>query len=229
MDLQRAGRFPIFSEPIPSMLTSRANMKFVLLLLALILPLNLRAAKETARNIPTDKSEPKELQDPLTVRALTRLEERLNIKFNIPFPATFDIDVYMKQPLALWEIGGSKVSVTRPIINPYDEPRTVEWMIGPADPKKLPFADSVHVRIDLDDHGDFTRLNLIADWTSNKGDEHLLDRGESESSAEFFERARLTYQSMAKKAKDPVAAILYLTALEKMASTIQTLHKVERR
>jgi len=204
-------------------------MKILLLLLALILPMDLRAEKETVRDVPTDKSKQRETQDPLTIRALTRLEKRLNIKFNIPFPATFDIDAYMKRPIALWEIGGSKVSVTRPIVNPYDEPRTVEWMIGPADPKKLPFADNVQARIDLDDHGNFTRLNLIADWTSNKGDEHQLDRDENESGAEFFERARLTYQSMAKKAKDPVAAILYLVAFEKMASAIQTLRKEEAR
>ena len=33
----------------------------------------------------------------------------------------------------------------------------------------------------------------------------------------------------AKKAKDPVAAILYLVAFEKMASTIQILRKEEAR
>ncbi len=81
-------------------------MKFHLLLLSLILPMNLLADKETVRDVPTDKSEPKEQQDPLTIRALTHLEIRLNIKFNIPFPSTYDIDAYRKRPLALWEIGG---------------------------------------------------------------------------------------------------------------------------
>lgn len=208
---------------------SPANMKFLLLILALILPIDLRAEEEAVRDVPAEKNEPKETQDSLTILALTRLEKRLNIKFNIPFPATFDIDAYMKRPLALWEIGSSKVSVTRPIVNPYDEPRTVEWMIGPADPKKLPFADNVQARIDLDERGDFTRLNIIADWTSNKGNEHQLDRDESETSAGFFERARLTYQAMAKKAKDPVAASLYLEAFEKMAVTIHALRKEEAR
>ena len=203
-------------------------MKFSLLLFTLILPMNLLAEKETIRDVATDKSDPKEPQDPLTIRALTHLEKRLNIKFNIPFPTTFDIDAYMKRPLALWEIGGAKVSVTQPIVNPYDEPRTVEWMIGPADTKKLPSSENVEGKIDLDDNGDFTRLNLLADWTS-KGDKHQLDRDESESNAEFFERARLTYQAMAKKAKDPVAAILYLAAFEKMATTIQSLWKEEAR
>ena len=33
----------------------------------------------------------------MTIRALTHLEKRLNIKFNIQFPATFDIDAYMHQ------------------------------------------------------------------------------------------------------------------------------------
>ena len=203
-------------------------MKFLLILLVPILPLNLHAEKETVRDVATKKSESEEKHDPLTVRALARLEKRLNIKFNIPFPATFDIDVYMKRPLALLEIGGSKVGVTRPIVNPYDEPRTVEWMIGPADPKQLPFADNLECRIDLDDHGDFTCLNLLAKWT-HAGEEHQLIRDDSESSAVFFQRARLTFQAMAKKAKDPVAAILYLTEFEKLASTIQTLRKEEGR
>ena len=170
----------------------------LLVLFALILPMNLSADKERVRDVATDKSEPKEQQDPLTIRALTHLEKRLDIKFNIPFPTNHGIDVYRKRPRALWEIGGSKVSVTRPIVNPYDEPRAVEWMIGPADTMKIPFADNVDCSIDLDDHGDFARLNLIVEWTL-KGDKHQLERGESESSAEFFERARLTYQAMAKK------------------------------
>jgi hypothetical protein len=56
---------------------------------------------------------------------------------------------------------------------------------------------------------------------------HQLEREASESGSEFFARARLTYLALAKKAKDPVAATLYLAAFEKMAATIQALRKEE--
>ncbi|MCX6868448.1 MAG: hypothetical protein NTV46_20030 [Verrucomicrobia bacterium] len=125
------------------------------------------------------------------------------------------------------EIGGSKVCVSRPVVNPYDEPRTVEWMIGPADPKQLA-NQCIDCSIDLDEQGDFTRLNLISDWTDDGGN-HQLDRKVGESGVEFFERARLTCQAMARKAKDPAAAILFLTAFEKMAITIQALRMAEAR
>jgi len=202
-------------------------MKFLLVLLVLNLPLNLCAEKEAVRNVPTKNDDPGGKQDPLTIRALSRLEKRLNIKFNIPFPDNFDPDAYLKRPIALWEVGISKVCVTKPIVNPYDEPRTVEWMVGPTDPKQLA-REGFECAIDLDDHGDFTRLNVLAGWASDGGC-HYLDRDDSESDAVFFERARLTFQARAQKAKDPVAAILYLTAFEKMASTIQTLRKEEAR
>lgn len=200
--------------------------KTILALLVLMLPLELPAEKEVVRDVLTKIREP-EQQDPLTIRALARLEKRLDIKFNIAFPATFDVDAYRKRPLALLNTNGSKVCVSRPVVNPYDEPHTVEWMIGPADPKQLA-NQSIDCAIDLDEQGDFTRLNLIADWAGDGGN-HQLVRGEGESGTEFFQRARLTYQARANKAKDPAAAILYLTAFAEMAATIQALRKEEDR
>lgn len=198
-------------------------MRALLALLVLTLPMTARAKDDVARE-PVRKGE-KVVQDPLTIRALAKLEKRMDIKFNIPFPANFDPDAYQKRPLAVIPIDGSKVCATRPIPNPYDEPNKVEWMIGPVDPAELA-RDGIDCSFDLDDRGDFTRLNLIADWASDGGN-HQLWRGEGESGPDFFERARLTYRFRAKKAKDPAQAELLLTAFERMARTIQALRKEE--
>ena len=115
----------------------------------------------------------------------------------------------------------------RPILNPYDEPRKVEWMIGPADPAELA-KEGIDCSFDLDDRGEFSQLNLIADWASDGGN-HQLWRGEGETGADFFERARLTYRFRAKKAKDPAQAEFFLAVYEKMATTIQALRKEETR
>lgn len=174
------------------------------------------------------RAEEEVVQDALTVRALAKLEKRMEIEFKIPFPANFDPDAYRKQPLALIPVHGSNVCATRPVVNPYDEPRTVEWMIGPADPAKLG-KEGLDCSIDLDERGDFSRLNLIVDWASDGTGNHQITRGEGESGGDFFERARLTYQFRAKKANDPASAQLFLAAFEKIASAIQSLRKEEAR
>jgi hypothetical protein len=203
-------------------------MKPLLALLVLSLPMIARAEDDVARNPVREEKEGKVVQDPLTVRALARLEQRMDIKFNIPFPASFDTDVYRKRPLAELLIGGAKVLVSRPIVNPYDEPRSVEFMIGPADLARLP-NEGVDCSFDLDERGDFSRLNLLVDWATDGNSTHLLDRGEGESGPDFFERARLTYRFRARQAKKPAQAELFLTAFEKMALRIQALRKEEAR
>ncbi|MEO5713772.1 MAG: hypothetical protein ABIT37_09825 [Luteolibacter sp.] len=202
-------------------------MKILLPLLALNLLTDLRAEDDVVRKPHPSGVEDKVIQDPLIVRALGRLEERLGIRFDIPFPADFDCDAYAKRPLALWAEDGTKICVTRPIVNPFDEPRTVEWMMGPEDPKKLGNG-SINCAFDLDERGEFSRLNLQADWASVGGN-HQLDRGDDESSRDFFERARLTYRDRASKAKNPQSAQLYLAAFEKLAVAIQTLRSEEPR
>lgn len=202
-------------------------MKFILLPLVLSLLTDLCAEDEIVRHPKAAGAEEKVVQDPLIVRSLGRLEERLGIRFNIPFPKEFDCDAYKKQPLALMTVDRSKVCITRPIVNPFDEPRTVEWMMGPEDPKKLG-NEFIESAFDLDERGEFSRVNLQADWTSVGGN-HLLDRGDDESGRDFFERARLTYRDRAGKAQDPARAKLFLTVFEKMARTIQALRQEEAR
>lgn len=192
--------------------------------LALVLPFQMLADEEIDRKIP---GQPQRLvPDPLTVRALERLEKRMGVEFKIPFPAQFDIDAYQKRPLAILTIGGSKISATRPIINPYDEPYKVEWMLGPENPAKL-LEDGFDCSFDLDEHGEFSGANLVADWASDGTSSHQIMRGETESGRDFFERARLTYRSRAENAKDPEFAKLLVTAFEKIAIAIQTLRKEE--
>ncbi|MEO5913406.1 MAG: hypothetical protein ABIS50_04180 [Luteolibacter sp.] len=200
-------------------------MKILLTLLALNLLTGLRAEDDVATKPTGYCLEDKVPQDPLTVRALERLEERLGIRFDIPFPEDFDCDAYKKQPLALLTADGKKICITRPIVNPFDEPRTVEWMMGPEDPKKLGY-ESIDCAFDLDERGEFSRLNLQADWASVGGN-HLLDRGDDESGRDFFERARLTYRDRAGRAQDQATAQLYLAAFEKVAVAIQALRKEE--
>jgi hypothetical protein len=202
-------------------------MRAILTIFALILPLNLLAKDEDAERDPP--SEQQDIApDPLTVRALGRLENKMEIQFKIPFPAQFDIDAYQKRPIALIPIDGSKVCATRPIVNPYDEPRKVEWMIGPEDPAQL-LEHGFDCSVDLDERGEFSATNLLADWATDGTGNHQIWRGETESGADFFERARLTYQSRAEKAKDPAIAKLLLSAFEKIAITVQALRKEEAR
>lgn len=202
-------------------------MKILLPLLALNLLADLHAEIDVARHQQEDAGVEENVPpDPLIVRALGRLEERLGMRFIIPFPADFDVDAHKKLPLAVMEVDGSKVCLTRPIVNPFDEPLTVEWMMGPDDPKKLG-NQNIDCAFILDERGDFSRLNLIVDWASDGTGNHQLDRGEDESARDFFERARLTYRDRASKAKDPASAQLYLTAFEKVALAIQTLRKEE--
>jgi hypothetical protein len=162
--------------------------------------------------------------DPLTVRALERLEKKMDVQFRVPFPAQFDIDAYQKRPIALIPIQGSKVCATRPIVNPYDEPRKVEWMIGPEDPTKL-IEQGFDCSFDLDERGEFSATNLLADWATDGAGNHQIWRDETESGSDFFERARLTYQSRAAKAKDPEMAVVLLAAFEKIATCLQALRK----
>jgi hypothetical protein len=199
-------------------------MKTHFAIIALMLPLSLRADDDVEREPPSEQRDI--VPDPLTVRALGRLEKKMDVQFKIPFPAQFDIDAYQKRPIALISINGSKVCATRPIVNPYDEPRKVEWMIGPEDPKKL-LDQGFDCSFDLDERGEFSATNLIADWATDGTGTHQIWRGEAESGPDFFERARLTYQSRAAKAKDPAMAGLLLAAFEKIATTVQALRKQE--
>jgi hypothetical protein len=106
----------------------------------IILLLNLALAPFTQadadRERPKLDERAKIVQDPLTVRALGKLEKRLEIEFNLPFPADFDTDAWRKRPMARMPVNGQKILTTRPVVNPYDEPPKVEWTVGPADPAK---------------------------------------------------------------------------------------------
>ena len=203
-------------------------MKILFALLVLSLTTNVRAKEDVTRDPVSERKGEKIVQDPITVRALARLEQRLDVKFNIPFPVDFDIDVYRKRSLAAIMIDGSKLLVTQPIVNPYDEPNSVEFMIGPADPARLP-NEGVDCSFDLDERGEFSRLNLLVDWAADDKSTHLLDRGDGESGPDFFERARLTYRFRAKKAPNPAQAELILTAFEKMARIIHDLRQEQAR
>jgi hypothetical protein len=210
---------------------SAVQMKIILALVGLTLPLHIRAEEKLLKNqsvVGEVSVEEENVPDPVIVRALDRLEKRMEIRFNIPFPANYDIDVYRKRPIALISLDAGKVCATRPIVNPYDEPRAVEWMIGPADPAQLQ-TTNLECAFDLDDQGDFCRVNLLADWATDDTGNHQIERGENESGSIFFERARLTYQMRAKSAKDPATAMLFLSGFEKMATVIQSLREEEAR
>ncbi len=198
-------------------------MKFLLALVLLNISSILCAEDEARRDPLENGKKVKFVQDPLIIRALGGLAKRMDIQFNIPFPVNFDVDTYMKRPMAIITVGNSKVYATRPIVNPYDQPQTVEWMMGPPDSERFS-RGHIFCQFDLDNQGDFERLNLMADWSSDGGN-HQVERADGESVTIFLERAHLTYQDRAKKDKDPAAAQLYLEAFEKLATAIQKLRK----
>jgi len=108
------------------------------------------------------------------------------------------------------------------VLNPFDEPRTVEWMMGPEDPEKLGSA-AIDCAFALDEHGELERVRLIVDWAADRANQQL-ERGENESGKDFFERSRLTYRDRAGKAEDPVMARRYLEAWE-MVVGVQGLRR----
>lgn len=193
-------------------------MRFLPAFLLLVSLGSLGAEDEVPRK--QSAAEEKVAPDARLVKALGKLEEKLGIRFTIPFPKNYDPDAYKKQPLAVLTVDGGKVCITRPVVNPYDEPRTVEWMMGPEDPEKLAAAD-VDCAVDLDENGEFSRVRVIADWGGDGTGNHQIQRGEGESGRDFFERARLTYRDRAGKAKDPAMARVYVEALEKVAVAVQ--------
>ncbi len=176
------------------------------------------AEEERRREVPG--AEERVGPDARLVKALGKLEEKLGIRFTIPFPKNYDPDAYKKQPLAVLEVDGDKVCITRPVVNPYDEPRTVEWMIGPEDPEMLSKAD-VDCWVSFDERGEFSRVILIADWADDGTGNHQIERANDESGRDFFERARLTLRDRAGKAEDAAMARVYVEAFEKVARAVQ--------
>ncbi|WP_367873539.1 hypothetical protein [Luteolibacter sp. Populi] len=165
----------------------------------------------------------------LTKQALAHLDQRLNAKFDIPFPKDWDIDAHSKQPIALIAVDGGKVTATRPLVNPYDGRGTIEWMIGPEKVERLPQEDVMCI-LYLDQHGDFLQMGLLSTpdaWPSEPPKGHQLKRRDDETGPAFFQRAMLTYRLRTKNAKEPVQALNVLAAFEKMAKTIQELRKEE--
>jgi hypothetical protein len=201
-------------------------MKIPMLLLVFVLPVCLIADDDISRDETTIGKPDQHIPDPLINRALARLEKKMGILFQIPFPKEFDIDAYQKRPIAWITIQGSKICATRPIVNPYDEPRKVEWLIGPEDPKKL-LDQGFDCSFDLDERGDFFRWSLVADWAKDETGNHQIWKSKDETHRDFSERAHLTYLARSAKAKDPAMAKQLLAGFEEIAATIQALRKEE--
>jgi hypothetical protein len=162
------------------------------------------------------------VHDPLMVKALTGLEKHLEARFEIPFPANFDPASYLKPPLAVIPVEDGKVCANRPILNPYDEPLLVEWMIGPADPLMLG-KNELSCRLDFNLRSDFEGIGLVVDWASDETGNHSLERREGESGHDFFRRGVETYRFRSRKAQKPVQAELFLKAFGKISLAIRAL------
>jgi hypothetical protein len=180
--------------------------------------------------LPAGAAKPgRSAEEKLIMASLEKLPARMKMEFNIPFPKDWDIDVHSKQPIGTMEIDGGKVCVTQPKMQPYDGEGTVEWMMGPEDPKRL-IKENVYCWLYLDEAGDFIQIGLLPDgdtWTGEDRVDHQLRRGNDETGPAFFERAMLTYRLRAKKAKDPVFAARVVTTVEKIATVVQQLRKEE--
>lgn len=168
--------------------------------------------------------------DKLTKQALAKLGNQMGVSFSIPFPKNFDIDIHMKQPLALLPVDGRKISATQPRLNPYDGAGTIEWMFGTDDPEKLS-EDNITCMLHLDEDGKCLQIALMRhpdSWTSEGREGHQLRRREGETGYEFVTRAMLTFRLRSQKAKNPALAMRYLAAFEKMVTAIQVLRSAER-
>jgi len=210
---------------------------FFTLLACLALPLLAQEERAPLKSLekPTtaDSASETELQlhDLVTQRNLTRLEEKLGVKFTHPFPvAQFDFDVYRRQPLALLPVEGGKVSITRPLINPYDGAGTIEWMTGT---EKIQTLGRIHLDgfVHLDEKGEVMQISLLAspDYWSTQDGTPQMSRNEGETGWEFVERALLTYCVRAKKAADQPQALLLLSGFEKTLAAIQQCRRDEVR
>lgn len=171
----------------------------------------------------TEESEPR---DPKLVKALEGLEKHLGVEFKTPFPENYDVDVYMKRPIAIVTLQGSKIAMTRPIVNPYDEPRTVEWMFGPADMAKFAHG-SIDCRLYFSEDGQISGMNLLADWAADATGNHQVDGKEGESETEFIGRAIPVYLERAKKAEDAKAAEHAVEAMRTISIAIRNLRRAQ--
>lgn len=164
----------------------------------------------------------------LIMASLENLPARMKVEFDIPFPNDWDIDVHRKQPLGIMEVDGRKVCVTQPKMQPYDGQGSVEWMIGPEDPKQLT-KTNVDCLLAFDDAGEIRALILRCDhddWSSENSNSQIF-RGDDETGPAYFERAMLTYRLRARKAKDPVFAARAISTAEKIATVVHQLRKEE--
>jgi hypothetical protein len=204
-------------------------MRFFFTLLA-CLPLPLLAQEARVPVEPLEKATPADSfskpelspNDLVTQRSLARLEQKLGVKFNHPFPvAEFDLDEYLRQPIALLPVAEGKVAVTRPIINPHDGAGSIEWMIGTEKIRTLGEI-SLSAFVYLDERGEFIQISLLAApdyWSTQTGTSQLI-RNEGETGWEFVERALLTYRLRSKKAGDQKQALLLLSGFEKTLAAI---------
>ncbi|MEK7951437.1 hypothetical protein [Luteolibacter soli] len=180
--------------------------------------------------LPAHAAEPeRSAEEKFIIASLEKLPARMKLKFDIPFPKDWDTDEHSKQPIAIMEIDGAKVCITQPKMQPYDGHGTIEWMIGPEDPKRL-IQENVQCFLHLDDSGEFFQIGLLVSndpWTAEDRVDHQLRRRDDETGPAFFERALLTYRLRAKKAKDPVFAARVLTTVEKISTIVQQLRKEE--
>ena len=171
----------------------------------------------------TGENEPR---DPKLVKALEQLEKHLGVEFKTPFPENFDVDGYMKRPIAIVTLQGSKIAMTRPIVNPFDEPRTVEWMFGPADMAKFAHG-SVDCRLYFNEDGQITGMNLLADWAADATGNHQIEGREGESETEFIDRAIAIYLERAKKAGEPKAAEQFVEAMRTISIAVRNLRRAQ--
>lgn len=167
-------------------------------------------------------------EDRLTSQALAKLDKKMGAAFTIPFPAKWDIDVYLKQPIAVIAVDGGKVSATKPQINPYSG-ETIEWMMGAENPDELS-KENIICMVSLDEDGQCSQIGLLShpdSWPAEGREGHQLWRRDGELGTEFFTRAMLTYRLRSKKAKDPAQALRYLAAFEKIVTATIELRKLE--
>ncbi|MDB6078861.1 MAG: hypothetical protein JWO82_2608 [Akkermansiaceae bacterium] len=167
----------------------------------------------------------------LTRKGIERLPSKLGVEFNIPAPADWGGDDWLRRPIAVIPVEGGKICATLPFVNPWDGRGTVIWTIA-HQPRNLAL-ESLEVNLTLDEAGEFEAIVIHRarglKWEDDERGVSQLGRNDddAETGEAFFQRAMKTYRERAEKSDEPADTARLLEGLEKMSLAIRALRQEE--
>lgn len=164
-----------------------------------------------------------------TQAALEGLSLKLDLGFRLPFPADWDIDPYLKRPIARLMTTQGEMCCVEPVVNLFDGDGTVEWHLGPTDTKQFG-REHVYCFLSFDERGDILHLGILTDddWFSDgSGGTHQIIREDGEAPGAFLSRAFLEFHRRSVSSSDPQKAMLYLSGVERVTQAVCELRKTK--